>query len=364
MEKSKVQNDDIDSNEYLAFEYVTLESNLLREQEYPDLPSPTPIKDAVESGERRRPITLKADLGTAKSAVPTTKKTQAKKARQTKETNESGRRRRPITLKADLDTAKPDVPATKKTQAKKARQTKKINESGRRRRPITLKADLDTAKPAVPATKKTQVKKTRHRKDASGPQINKKVSVEAKPTAETPNFYDTPTTIPSLTIDTITNYSQFFFSWAIKHQRLLLVVVLSFISGILFHGWFVPDELPAPNQVTDSDQAAHPSVSEKTDYGTRLGPNSGYVSDSSSHSNPAASGYPPEYELYRNPSHGSPWPQRPSSQNPNYWQGDYGHQMTPQTPSTDPWRGPAGQTAPDYGQRTIQKYIPWSYKIQ
>ena len=153
--------------------------------------------------------------------------------------------------------------------------------------------------------------------------------------------------------------------WVKRRRRLLSIVGLSFVSGILFHSWFVPDQISAPSQLTDSGKTAQQSVRGRTDYEPQPALNSGNVSGTNSQSSQAISGYPPERRAYRNPSYGSMWPQQyPSSQYPNYEWNDYGHQTTPRTPSTAPWRDPGGHATPAYQMPTRPKYTPWSYNFQ
>ena len=325
MEKSKIQDVHIDSNEYLAFEYKTLESDFLHQQEYTDCPSSTPVNYARESGKCRRPITLKADLNITKS----------------------------------------DVGDTQKTQGKKTHQTKKASEPGRRKRPIALKADLDLTNSNVPNKKKTRGKKTRYRKKTIEPRLEKKASTDADISADTQTFNDTPAPVRSPKGGPSANLPEFCFSWVKRHRRLLLIVGLSFISGILFHSWFGPDEPAAPSQLTDTGQAAWQSMLERSDSGPQSVPNPGNVSDTNTPPSHAINGYPPKHQVYRNPSYSSTWPQqRTSSQNPNYGWSDHGHQMTPRTPSTPLWRDPGGQAAPSYQRPKRQMHTPWSYNFQ
>ncbi len=278
---------------------------------------------------------------------------------------ESGKRRRPIALKADLDITKSSVADTQNNQGRKTRQTKKAGELGRRRRPIALKADLNNAESNAPYKKKVQGKKTRYCKKTIETRINKKVPAEANTSADTQAFHDTPAPVRLPKGSPSANLSELCFPWVIRHRRLLLVVGLSFISGILFHSWFVPDESAASNQITDSGQAAQQSVLERTDNGPQPVPNPGNVSDTNTLPSHAIRGYPPKHQAYRNPSNGSTWPQqRPSSQNLNYEWSDYGHQTTQQTPSSVPWRDPGGQATPGYQKPTRQRYTPWSYNFR
>ena len=278
---------------------------------------------------------------------------------------ESGKRRRPIALKADLDITKSNVADTLNSQGRKTRQKKKAGDSDKRRRPIALNADLNITESSVPNKKKTQGEKTRYSKKTIEPRIKIKVPAEANTCADTQAFYDThapvrlPQGVPSA------NLSELCFSWVKRRRRLLLVVGLSFISGILFRSWFAPDEPAAPNQVTYSGQAAQKSVLDRTDNGPQSAPNPGIVADSNTLPSHAINGYPPKHQVYRNTSNGNTWLQQaPSSQNPNYEWREYGHQTTQQTPSSLSWRDPGGQATPGYQKPTRQRYTPWIYNFQ
>lgn len=258
---------------------------------------------------------------------------------------ESSKRRRPIALKAGLDITKSNVADSQNSQGRKTRQTKKAGELGRRRRPIALKAGLNIAESNAPYKKKTPA--------------------EANTSADTQAFHDTPAPVRLPKGGPSANLSELCFSWVERRRRLLLVVSLSFIFGTLFHSWFVPDESAAPNQITDSGQAAQQSVLERTDNGAQPAPNPGNVSDTNTLPSHAISGYPPKHQVYRNPSNGSTWTQqRPSSQTPNYGWSDYGHQTTQQSPSSVPWRDPGGQATPGYQKPTRQRYTPWTYNFR
>jgi hypothetical protein len=380
MEKSEPQAGYRDSIENLAFEPTGLETNLLRRGEYVRLPSPQKSVDEEPTrGRRRRPISLKADLDVPKSPVRDTKKSQAKKARQGEKAGESGRRKRPIRLKADLDTAKAPVLDANQTQGETPRQRKKASDSGRRRRPITLKGELDSWD--VPSTKETPAKEARQRKEVGEPPSQEKASVEASASPAMPTVDDTPAPSPAPSTMGNATASPFeaWLSWAQMHRRLLLVVGLSFIAGIMFRGWFIGEESPAPSQITksrpvvpdpvpsqtmDSAPSALRPAPESTRSQRQQVPNSGYSPGVYSQPTPPMGDYPPQEPVYPDPRYdGARPPQYPSARSPNRGWDDYGYQTMPRTPSASPQWQP--QTTPGYQNPMQQRrFNPWTYEGQ
>lgn len=360
MEKTDIRDDHTDSSDHFAFESAIVESNLLRKVEYADLPPPNDdVDESARVSHRRRPIRLKADLGAPKASVSDSRKSQAKAVRHRKKTGESARRHRPIQLKADVGVTKGDVPDTKRAQKKRSPERKKPSKPATGRRSIRLKADNGVAKADFPDTNKTQSNTVEGNKTRT-PRTEKKTPVTAKTRKATPVRADTP--MPATPPVEFPSFDALepWFSWMKSRRRLLLIVGLSFTSGILVHSWLAP-ETPEPTKVMESSQPAQRSAMEDPALATQPVSSPRDVSDYSSQPTPTNSDYMQQNRGYRDPNYGNArQQQRPFSQYPDQERGDFNYPTRPQTPLSSTWRPSAGQPTIDNRYGTRQKYNPWT----
>lgn len=360
MEKTEIRDDHTDSSDHFAFESAIVESNLLRKVEYADLPPPNDdVGESARVIHRRRPIRLKTDLRVPKEDITASRKSQAKPVRHRKKAGGSARGHRPIQLKADVGVTKDDVPDTNSAQNKPSPKRNKPSKTGTRRRSIRLKADSGVAKADSPDTSKTQRKTVQGNKTRT-PRTEVKVSATAKTRKATPVRADTPmSATPSAEFPSFDVLDPWF-AWMKARRRLLLIIGLSFTSGILVHSWLAPDT-PEPTKVIKPSQPAQPSAMEEPALATQPAPSPRDVSDYYSQPTPTNNGTLQQNQGYRDPSYGSArQQQRPFSQYPNQERDDFNYPTRPQTPLSSTWRPSAGQPTTDNRYGTRQKYNPWT----
>lgn len=321
--------------------------------------NPDPLSNG-EHTHRRRPITLMANLETAQLSSPSSKNAPVKKTSRTKNASESNNPQRLKSLKTRLADSPPENQDAKKTPPKVVHESKDSSEKDRSRHTITLlKTELIDDTSSVLHSHKTPVQTGHQEKKSGGLEVKNNLSTDANAHAETATI-DSPAAAASVE-HPAANVWATWFSWITTHRRLLLIVAISFVSGILVSSWFGPGEPPAPRQgVADSAQSVPLPVSENVPY-QQPAQSTAYYNGAHSRSASESHGYPVYRQSYGDPHYGRSKPQqRTSTQYSDRAWDNHNAGQVPQTTSASPWRQPDSQTTDQYNKAQRPRYAPWS----
>lgn len=325
--------------------------------------NPDPLSHG-EHTHHRRPITLMANLEAAQLSSPGSKNAPAKKTSRTKNASESSHPQRPKSLKTRLADSTPENQDANKTPPKVVHETKHRSEKDRSRPTISLlKTEvIDDTSSVLRHSPKTPVQTRHQEKKSGGLEVKNNMSTDANVHDETATF-DSPAA--ASVEHPAANVWATRFSWIKTHRRLLLIVAISFVSGILVSSWFGPGEQPAPRQgVADSGQSVPLPAAENVPY-QQPAQSAAYYNGAHSLSAPESHGYPVYRQSYGNPYSGRSKPQQRSSTqySDRAWDNHNAGQV-PQTSSASPWRQPDSQKTDPYNKAQRPRYAPWSEHSQ